>query len=327
MSRAVAAVAESWPLRETFTIARGSKHAAQVVVVTISEASATGRGECVPYARYGETVASVIDQVHQLEDRLAAGMTRAELLEALPPGAARNACDCALWDLEARRAGQPVWRLAGLAAPRPVVTAYTISLAEPAAMANAAAQHAHRPLLKVKVGAAQVMERIRAVRTAAPAAQLIVDANEAWTPQQLAQLLPKLATAGVALLEQPLPAGQDECLAQLTRVVPVAADESCHVAADVSGLAGRYDLVNVKLDKSGGLTAALELVQAAEAAGLGLMIGCMVSTSLAVAPAMLLCEGAAFVDLDGPLLLAADRAGGLKLHDHRLQPPTTRLWG
>ena len=327
MSRAVAVVAERWPLRETFTIARGSKHEAHVVVVTLSEGGAAGRGECVPYARYGETVTSVIDQVRQLEDRLAAGMTRVELLEALPPGAARNAIDCALWDLEARQAGQPVWQLAGLAAPQPVITAYTLSLAEPAAMAQAAAGEAHRPLLKIKVGAAQIMERIRAVRAAAPAAQLIVDANEAWTPDQLARLLPELAAAGVALLEQPLPAGQDECLAHLTRVVPVAADESCHVAADVTGLAGRYDLVNVKLDKTGGLTAALQLVHGAEAAGLGLMIGCMVCTSLGVAPAMMLCEAAAFVDLDGPLLLAADRPGGLTLQDHRLQPPTADLWG
>ncbi len=327
MTHRVTAQTERWPLREAFAISRGSKTHADVVVVRIQADRGCGRGECVPYGRYGETVAGVLAQISQVAPRVAAGVSRTELLALLPPGAARNAIDCALWDLEAKQSGQPVWRLAGLPEPEPVVTAYTLSLAPPETMAAAAREQAHRPLLKIKLGAQQVTESLTAIRRAAPEAGLIVDANEAWSAQQLARLLPRLRDLDVRLVEQPLPAGQDQALSDLNRLVPVAADESCHVAADVPGLVGRYDLVNVKLDKTGGLTAALLLTAAARAAGLGLMIGSMVSTSLAVAPAMLLCAGAQFVDLDGPLLLSRDRAQGLQLQAHRLQPPRAGLWG
>jgi L-alanine-DL-glutamate epimerase-like enolase superfamily enzyme len=327
MTRQVEARPERWPLRDTFTIARGSKNEAQVVVVTITANGLAGRGECVPYARYGETVAGVLAQIHDLHDPLADGLTRAELMHALAPGAARNAIDCALWDLEAKQSGRPVWRLAGLTPPQPLMTAYTLSIASPAAMADAARANAQRPLLKVKLGSEQVLESIRAVRLGAPAAELIIDANEAWTAEQLEQRLPALKELGVALIEQPLPAGQDQALAQITRLVPVAADESFHGADDVANLQGRYDVVNLKLDKTGGLTAALECEAVARAAGLELMIGCMVSTSLAVAPATLLGARARFIDLDGPLLLSRDRDAGLVLKGDLLQPPQPSLWG
>jgi L-alanine-DL-glutamate epimerase-like enolase superfamily enzyme len=318
---------ERWPLRDTFTIARGSKNEAAVVVVTITAGTLAGRGECVPYPRYGETTDSVLEQIDSVRAALGNGMTRQQLLLALPPGAARNACDCALWDLAAKQAGQPVWRLAGLPEPMPVVTAYTLSLAAPAAMAAAAKAHAHRPLLKIKLGRSGVLQSIQAIREAAPRAGLIVDANEAWTAEQLAAWLPHLAALGVDLLEQPLPASQDQALADMDRLIPIAADESAHVASDIERLRGCYDVVNIKLDKAGGLTAALALKKAAESAGLGIMIGCMVSTSLAVAPALMLASGARYVDLDGPLLLARDRDAGLVLMDQRLMPPTAALWG
>jgi len=323
----VEAHAERWPLREVFTIARGSKTEAEVVVVTMTEDAATGRGECVPYPRYGETVAGVLAQIEGVRGALANGLTRRQLLHVLPPGAARNAVDCALWDLASKQARQPVWRLAGLPAPEPVVSAYTLSLAAPAEMARAATAHAHRPLLKIKLGHGEILESIRAVREAAPGAALIVDANEAWTADQLERWLPALKDLGVSLLEQPLPAGRDQALSGMDRVVPVAADESAHVAQDIDQLRDRYDVVNIKLDKAGGLTAALDMKAAALSADLGLMIGCMVSTSLAVAPALLLASGARYVDLDGPLLLARDRDAGLLLIDQQLQPPGPELWG
>ena len=327
MTRQLEARAERWPLREAFTIARGSKTEAEVVVVTITDQDSSGRGECVPYPRYAETPASVLTQIESVRSAIADGLNQQQLRSALPPGAARNAVDCALWDLAAKQSGQPVWRLAHVPAPQPVVTAYTLSLAPPAAMAAAARANAHRPVLKIKLGQSEIIETIRAVRAAAPAAALIVDANESWTEQQLREWLPGLHALGVALLEQPLPAGQDQALADLDRLIPIAADESAHVAADVARLRGCYDVINIKLDKSGGLTAALDLKAAAQSAGLGLMIGCMVSTSLAVAPAMLLANGARYVDLDGPLLLSRDRDQGLTLVEQRLQPPRPLLWG
>lgn len=327
MTRRLHAAAERWPLREAFTISRGSKTEAEVVTVSIQEGHAVGRGECVPYARYGETVPGVLAQIDQLTTAVAAGLTRADVNERLPPGAARNALDCALWDLEAKQTGQPVWQLAGLPQPGPIVTAYTLSMAAPDVMAAAARASAHLPLLKVKLGPTRVIESVTAIRAAAPGSELIVDANEAWTAEQLELLLPALRELGVALLEQPLPVDADQVLAELARAVPVAADESCHVAADVARLADRYDAVNIKLDKAGGLTAALELKATAEAAGLEIMIGSMVATSLAVAPAMLLAPGARYVDLDGPLLLARDRSGGVELREQRLQPPIPALWG
>ncbi len=325
--RSLAVDAETWPIKGSFTISRGSRTAAEVVVVEIAEGGAVGRGECVPYAHYGESVAGVIAAIEALRGAVAAGLDRERLQDALPPGAARNALDCALWDLDAKRAGTPVWRLAGVPEPRPIATAYSISLDDPPTMAAAARANAGRPLLKLKLGADGVVERVRAVREAAPEATLIVDANEAWTPALLADALPDLARLGVAMIEQPLPAGDDAALAGIDRPVPLCADESCHDSATLAGLDGRYDMINIKLDKSGGLTEALRLADAAEAAGLGIMVGCMIATSLAMAPAALIALRARFVDLDGPLLLARDREPGIAFEGSVMQPAPRALWG
>ena len=325
--RRLAVRRERWPLRGVFTISRGSRTEAEVVVAEIAENGVVGRGECVPYARYGETVDGVAAAIESQARAVASGLDRDRLRRALPPGAARNALDCALWDLEAKRAGLPVWRIAGLGAPQPLVTAYTLSLAAPEAMGAAARANRRRPLLKIKLGGTGDIARVASVRAGAPEARLIVDANEAWTPDLLPEYLPAMARLGVALIEQPLPAGHDEALAELARPVPVCADESCHISEDVTALVGRYDFVNVKLDKTGGLTEAIRLVEAARRAGLGVMVGCMVGTSLAMAPALLLGADAAFVDLDGPLLLAEDRPHGLRYADGRVFPPTPALWG
>jgi L-alanine-DL-glutamate epimerase-like enolase superfamily enzyme len=327
MSRTLAVRTESWPIAGAFTIARGSKTAADLVVAEISEDGATGRGECVPYARYGESVEGVVAAIAEAGDAIACGAERAELLRLLPPGAARNALDCALWDLEAKRTGRRAWDIAGLPEPRPVVTAYTISLAEPAAMAGAAAAAADRPLLKVKLGAPGDAARIRAVKDAAPAARLIVDVNEGWTADTLAENLAACAEAGVEMVEQPLPAAADIALAAGPRLVPIFADESVHGLATLPALVGRYDGVNVKLDKTGGLTEALQVVAQAERLGLGVIVGCMVATSLAMAPAILLAPRARYVDLDGPLLLARDRPAGLIYSGSLLHPPPAALWG
>ena len=318
---------ERWPLRGVFTISRGSRTAAEVVVAEIGEDGVVGRGECVPYARYGETVDGVAAAIDSQAGSVASGLDRDWLHQALPPGAARNALDCALWDLEAKRAGLPVWQLAGLGAPQPLVTAYTLSLGAPEAMGAAARANKERPLLKIKLGGTDDIARVAAVRAGAPEARLIVDANEAWTPDLLPEYLPAMARLGVALIEQPLPAGRDDALAEIARPMSVCADESCHTSGDVEALVGRYDIVNVKLDKTGGLTEAIRLVDAARRAGLGVMVGCMVGTSLAMATAMLLGAGAAFVDLDGPLLLAEDRPHGLRYAAGRVFPPTPALWG
>jgi len=318
---------ERFPVRGVFAISRGARTESEVVVAEIAADGARGRGECVPYARYGESVEGVVAAIEGMAKAIAHGLDRDGLAAALPAGAARNALDCALWELEAKEKRVPVWRLAGIAEPRPVVTAFTLSLASAEAMGEAAAANRARPLLKVKLGGEGDIARVEAVRAAAPHARLIVDANEAWREEMLAQYLPAMARLGVALIEQPLPAGRDEALARLAHAVPIAADESCHTSADVAGLAGRYDVVNVKLDKTGGLSEALRLVAAAEAKGLGVMVGCMVGTSLAMAPAMLIAGRAAFVDLDGPLLLARDREYGLKYEDGRVFPPSAELWG
>ena len=321
--------AESFPVRGTWTIARGSVTAVEVVTVELTRDGALGRGECRPYARYGESVESVTAAIEGLRGALEAGLDRAALQTALPPGAARNALDCALWDLEAKRTGKPVWSLAGLNAPEALETAYSLSLDDPEAMARAAAAQAGRPLLKVKLGGegAEDLARLEAIRGAAPAPRLIVDANEAWSPEQLADFGPALARLGVALVEQPLPAGADDALAGLERPVPLCADESCHDRASLDALAGKYDLVNVKLDKTGGLTEALALKAEAEARGFGIMVGCMLASSLAMAPAVLLAQGAAVVDLDGPLLLAEDRPHPLRYDASTLHPPEPALWG
>ena len=323
---------ETWPLGGSFTISRGTRTTAEVVVAEISVAEAdgrevTGRGECVPYAHYGESLKGVIAAIEALGAPIADGLDRLGLQRVLPPGAARNALDCAFWDLEAKRAGCRVWDSIGLPPPAPVTTAYTLSMDAPEAMGRAAAEHAARPLLKLKLSGPDDLARVEAVRENAPGARLIVDANEGWSLDDFVELAPKLAVLGVDLIEQPLPAGKDAPLAGVRRPVPVCADESCHDTASLAGLAGRYDVVNIKLDKTGGLTEALKLKDAALAQGYQIMVGCMVATSLAMAPAILVAQGARFVDLDGPLLLARDRPEGLTYEGSLVQPPEPALWG
>lgn len=314
---------EAFPLARAFTISRGSKTEAQVLTVRVARGGLTGWGECVPYARYGETLDSVTAQIAGLP----LGIDRAALQDALTAGAARNAVDCALWDLEAKVGGVRVWQLAGLPEPGPMLTAYTLSLDTPEAMREQAAANAHRPVLKVKLGTEADMPRIEAVRAGAPDAALIVDANEGWTVDLYTALAPHLVRLGVRLVEQPLPVADDAALAEIPRPLPVCADESCHTAEDLPRLKGRYDLVNVKLDKTGGLTEALSLVRTARADGFGVMVGCMVGTSLAMAPAVLAAQGADWVDLDGPLLLAQDRPHPLRYDANGVHPPQPDLWG
>jgi L-Ala-D/L-Glu epimerase len=326
-SRQLAVRIERWPIAGAFTISRGAKTEAVTVVAEVSQGGHTGRGECVPYSRYGETPEVTLAALQAMREPLSRGVDRQALQRAMPAGAARNALDCALVDLEAKSAGRRAWALLGRPAPRACTTAYTISLATPGAMAAATAKAAHRPLLKIKLGGDGDAERIAAVRKAAPESELIVDANEAWSPANLAQNLSACADAGVTLVEQPLPAGQDEALARVRRPVAVCADESVHDRASLDGLRERYDAVNIKLDKTGGLTEALAMADAAHALGFDIMIGCMVATSLAMAPAMLLAQQARFVDLDGPLLLARDREGGLRYDGSLVYPPEAALWG
>ena len=319
---------ERWPLASAFTISRGSKTEAVVVTVELSDALHRGRGECVPYARYGETPEGVVAAIEAMRPVLRKGLDRAALQAAMPAGAARNALDCAFWDLSAKQVGRRVYDLAGLAAPEPLVTAYTISLAAPEAMAQAAERAASRPLLKVKLGSGENDgARIAAVRRAAPKAELIVDANEGWSENNLAQNLAACAEAGVTLIEQPLPEGRDDALSRLNRPIPVCADESVRDRMSLGALGGKYDALNIKLDKAGGLTEALALAAEADRRGLGIMVGCMVATSLAMAPAILVAQRATVVDLDGPLLLAKDRAEGLRYDDSLVHPPEPALWG
>ncbi|MCC8938295.1 dipeptide epimerase [Bradyrhizobium sp. Arg68] len=318
---------ERWPIAGSFTISRGAKTEAVVVLAEASCGGATGRGECVPYPRYGETPEATLTAIQAMQAPLAAGMDRIALQAAMPAGAARNALDCALADLEAKLAGERIWNLLGRPAPTPCTTAYTISLGTPEAMAEATAKAAHRQLLKVKLGGDGDGARVKAVRKAAPASELIVDANEAWTEANLAANLAACAEAGVTLIEQPLPAGNDAALARIERPVMVCADESVHDRASLAALRGRYDAVNIKLDKTGGLTEALAMADAAGALGFEIMIGCMVATSLAMAPAMLIAPAARFVDLDGPLLLARDRDHGLRYQGSLVYPPDAALWG
>jgi L-alanine-DL-glutamate epimerase-like enolase superfamily enzyme len=319
---------ERWPLASAFTISRGSKTEAVVVVAELRQAGHRGRGECVPYARYGETPEAVAAAIEAMLPALRNGLDRAALQSAMPPGAARNALDCAFWDFAAKQAGRRAHELAGIAAPKPLTTAYTISLAAPAAMGEAAERAASRPLLKVKLGVGEGDEaRIAAVRRAAPRAELIVDANEGWSETNLARNLAACADAGVTLIEQPLPEGGDTALAGRKRPIRVCADESIHDRRSLAALAGKYDAINIKLDKTGGLTEALALAAEAEQRGLAIMVGCMVATSLAMAPAMLVAQGASVVDLDGPLLLAKDRADGLHYDGSLIYPPEAGLWG
>jgi L-Ala-D/L-Glu epimerase len=318
---------EVFPIAGKFTISRGSRTESRVVTVELSDGRVCGRAECYPYPRYGESVESVIGQIEDMRGALADGLDRIALQDAMPPGAARNGLDCAFWDLDAKRAGRRAWEVAGLAAPAPVVTAYTLSLDEPAAMREKAAANAHRPLLKIKLGGAGDIERLRAVREGAPGARIIVDANEGWTAASYAQIAPVVLELGVEMVEQPLPAGDDDGLAGIERPLPVCADEACHDRASLPGLAGKYDMINIKLDKTGGLTEALALKAEAERLGFRIMVGCMIGSSLGMAPALLVAQGAAFVDLDGPLLLACDRAHGLVYDAAGVHPPVPELWG
>jgi L-Ala-D/L-Glu epimerase / N-acetyl-D-glutamate racemase len=318
---------ERWPIAGAFTIARGAKTESQVVIAAVSDGAYVGRGECVPYARYGETIAGVAAAIEAMGAALAEGLDRQALQAAMPAGAARNALDCALWDLDAKRSGQPVHALAGLAVPRALVTAYTISLGAPEAMAEAARSASARKLLKVKLGGEGDPARIAAVRAAAPNAELIVDANEAWRAANLSENLAACADAGVTLVEQPLPSGDDAALTSIARPIPVCADESVHDRASLRSLVGKYDAVNIKLDKTGGLTEALAMAREAERLGFSLMVGCMVATSLSMAPAMLVAQRARVVDLDGPLLLARDREHGLRYEGSLVYPATPELWG
>jgi L-alanine-DL-glutamate epimerase-like enolase superfamily enzyme len=328
MSRTLTVRRETFPIRGSFRISRGAKTEAVVVVAELREGATVGRGECVPYARYGEAVEGVVAQLDGIADAVAQGLDRTGLIERMPPGAARNALDCALWDFEAKRAGVPVWRLAGMTeTPRPVTTLFTLGIDEPAAMAEAARAAHDRPLLKIKLGADRVVERVRAVRDARPDARLLIDFNEGADLDALVRAGPELAGLRVEMIEQPLPSGSDGALAGLDFPIPFGADESVHGTADLAALRGLYRFVNIKLDKTGGLTAALAMKARAVRDGFGVMIGCMVATSLAMAPALLLAQGADYVDLDGPLLLARDREPGLRYHGATIQPCDAALWG
>nr|WP_217353279.1 N-acetyl-D-Glu racemase DgcA [Ruegeria atlantica] len=310
-------------MAQVFTISRGSRTEANVLTVRVSDGAHQGRGECVPYARYNETLESVEAEIASLPRTF----DRAQLMDLLPAGAARNAVDCALWDLEAKRAGKRAWELAGLPAPGPEITAYTLSLDTPEKMQAQAAENAYRPLLKIKLGTPDDMPRLEAVRAGAPDAKIIVDANEGWSAEVYADLAPHLVRLGVALVEQPLPAGEDDALIGMDRPVPVCADESCHDRSSLPAMKGKYDVVNIKLDKTGGLTEALALREQALAEGYKVMVGCMVGSSLAMAPATLLAQGAMVTDLDGPLLLAEDRDNPLNFDDAGVHPPLAALWG
>ena len=323
MTKTLSVHPQAFKLAQAFTISRGSRTEAKVLTVRIDRNGAVGQGECVPYARYGETQESVIAQIEGLPE----GVTRSALQELLPPGAARNAVDCALWDWEAKATGRPVHELIALPAPKPVQITYTLSLDTPERMEEEARKHAWRPLLKIKLGTPDDMPRLEAVRRGAPKSTIIVDANEGWTAEIYSELAPHLLRLGVALVEQPLPAGQDDLLAEIARPLPVCADESCHDRKGLAALRGKYDLVNIKLDKTGGLTEALATRAMAQELGFGLMIGCMVGSSLAMAPGLILAQGAPYVDLDAPLLLSEDRPTPLHVDGATLHPPLPALWG
>jgi L-alanine-DL-glutamate epimerase-like enolase superfamily enzyme len=328
MARVLLVDRERFPIAGAFTISRGSKTEAEVICCTISENGFAGRGECVPYKRYGETMESVASTIETAREAIGSGADRRMLLDLMPAGAARNAVDCALWDLEAKISGIPAHAKLSDAPPRPLSTAYTLSLGTADSMAVQAREHAWRPLLKVKIGGGDGdIERIRAVVESAPSSRIILDANEGWTPDNLAENMRVAAELGVALIEQPLPAGQDAILGTLPHPLPICADESVHTAEGLERLVGLYDAVNIKLDKAGGLTAALELRDRARELGFSIMVGCMVGTSLAMAPAVLLAQDAEFVDLDGPLLLARDRTPALVYEGSLVSPPQSALWG
>lgn len=325
--RKIEALPEEWPLAREFRISRGSKTSANVVVVSITEEGITGRGECLPYPRYGESAQSVLAAIDAARGEIEAGCEREELLGLMPPGAARNAVDSALIDLQCKSGARRAWDLLGVPEPEATVTAFTVSMDRPDAMAAQAAEHRGRRLLKLKLGPRDAIACVRAVREVAQDSEIIVDANEAWSLEQLEAVLTAFAECNVAMIEQPLPASADHELAGLDSPVPIGADESCHTSEDVESLADRYQIVNIKLDKAGGLTEALRMRQRARAAGLEIMVGCMIATSLSMAPAMLLTPEARFVDLDGPLHLREDRSPGLEYRDDLVFPPEEQFWG
>jgi L-alanine-DL-glutamate epimerase-like enolase superfamily enzyme len=327
MTRHLEATIEVFPIAGSFTISRGSKTQADVILCTVSSGGSRGRGECVPYKRYGESLDGVLSDIIAMKERIEAGLTRQDLQTKMKPGAARNAIDCALWDLEAKQAQRSVADLIGATGLDPLVTAFTLSLADAEAMAEDARKNADRPLLKIKLGTPDDESRMRAVRAGAPHSRIIVDANEGWTPANLVHHLAVARELEIALIEQPLPAGDDAVLGHIDRLVPICADESVHSTGDLAALRNRYDAVNIKLDKTGGLTEALRMKAEADALGFQVMVGCMVGTSLAMAPAVLLAQGAAFADLDGPLLLARDRENGLTYEGSLVYPPAPGLWG
>ncbi len=318
---------ETWPIRGAFTISRGSKTAADVIVCRLQREEAVGWGECVPYPRYGESIESVIDQIEAMRALIEQGCTHDEIDAAMPAGAARNAIDCALWDLEAKHTGRHVHALVCSAPPRPIATAVTVSLADPEEMALATRALAGRPVIKVKLGGRGDADRMHAVRAAAPHARIILDANESWSEDDAHDLFLLAANLGIALIEQPFPAGEDDVLTRIPHPVPICADESVHTSADLDPLTGRYDCINIKLDKAGGLSEALRMRQRAHELGFSVMVGCMVGTSLSMAPAVLLAQEAEFVDLDGPLLLSRDRKHGLTYSSALVSPPSTAFWG
>ncbi len=313
-----------YPLKQSFTISRGSRNEARVIEVTVRQHGAEGRGECTPYKRYGETMESVASLIRGLR----VPVDRNSLQDLLPPGAARNAVDCALWDLEAKLAGKRVWQLAGLDRPRQLSTAYTISLDTSQRMKEDAAAHADWPLLKVKLGSGKEdIDRLKAVRVGAPDARIILDANEGWTRNDFSELAELLPSLGVEMVEQPFPAGDDDELGVMTGKLDICADESCHDRNSLNGLSEGYTTVNIKLDKAGGLTEALALRDEARRRGLRIMVGCMIGSSLAMAPAVLLAQEADIVDLDGPVFLADDHSPPLQYRGHLVDPPEADLWG
>jgi L-alanine-DL-glutamate epimerase-like enolase superfamily enzyme len=327
MPRHLEATIEAFPIAGSFTISRGSKTEADVIVCEISEDGMSGRGECVPYRRYGETMEGVLADIKAISQAIGAGLTPDGLQLQMTPGAARNAVDCALWDFEAKRMRGSVGALIGATGDQPIVTAFTLSLADAATMAADAKKNSERPLLKIKLGTQDDEERMRAVRDSAPSARIIVDANEGWTVDNLERHLAIAKSLDIALIEQPLPAGHDAFLSTIKRPVPICADESVHATGDLPSLRDRYDAVNIKLDKTGGLTEALLMKAEARRLGFQIMVGCMVGTSLAMAPAVLLAQDTDYADLDGPLLLARDRPGGLRYEGSLVYPPEADLWG
>ena len=320
-------VDESWLIEGSFTISRGSRTHANVVVVELQQGEYIGRGECVPYARYDESIESVIAQLEALKDKIAAGAARQEIQSLLPAGAARNALDCAYWDLACKKSGQRIWQQLEVPQPKPLMTAFTLSLDTPERMKEAAIKNAHRPLLKLKLAGEGDVERVAAVREGSPNARIIVDANEGWNEQQYLTMVPELVKLGVEMIEQPFPASDDAALAHLPRPITLCADESCHDSSSLKNIIGRYDMINIKLDKTGGLTEAIALKEEAEKAGLQIMVGCMVATSLAMAPAFIVAQNVQIVDLDGPLLLAEDRQSGIQFDESLMNVYQAALWG